>query len=55
MFACFTTVLVAGGGGFEYEFFCCRVLVDLPAVVVDFVVAAVTNQCEVVKVGFAAV
>ena len=43
------------GGGFEFEFFGGGVFMDLPASVVDFVVAAVTNQGEVIKVGFTAV
>ena len=37
--------------GFEIVFSGFGVFVDFPAVVVDFVVAVVADQCEVVEVG----
>ncbi len=48
-------LFVAWGGGFEFEFFGGGVLCYLPVVVMDFVVAAVTNQSEVINVGGTAV
>ena len=44
-----------GVGGFEHVFVVCGVLGDGPVVVVDFVVAAVAYEYEVVNVGWSIV